>query len=216
MSEYLNDLTPRSDYVDRKLCLRSFMTEAEFVKQRQAELSCSRTVYVGNLSFYTTEMQIEAHFSACGCIERIVMGLGIATKTPCGFCFVVFETSEDALAAVQDLNKTLLDDSIISVSWDVGLPDDARRWGRGVNGQVIDAKRPNMDDRRGGLGGMRQEANGIAPTLIESELIHYYWVAPPRLTNLKKHNSQGNPKGAQGGDDEKNRRGNNFGKRPRN
>lgn len=186
MAEYLNDLTPRSDYVDRKLCLKSFVTEAEFVKSRQKDLNWSRTVYVGNLSFYTTESQLEAHFSPCGPIERIVMGLGVQTRTPCGFCFVAFETFEGALSAVQDLHKTLLDDSTISVTWDVGLTDDSRRWGRGVNGQVIDAKRPTNDDRRGGLGGMRQEANGIAPTILEQELVTYHWVAPSRTANFKQ------------------------------
>lgn len=185
MAEYLVDLTPRSDYVDRKLCLRSLTTEEEFVKSRQKDLNTSRTVYVGNLSFYTTESQIGAHFAPCGEIERIVMGLGVQSKAPCGFCFVVFETFEGALTAVQDLQKTLLDDSIISVTWDVGLTDDSRRWGRGVNGQVIDAKRPTNDDRRGGLGGMRQEANGIAPTILEDAVVTYTWVPAHRPVNHK-------------------------------
>ncbi|CUE67529.1 nuclear cap binding protein, putative [Bodo saltans] len=185
MAEYLVDLTPRSDYVDRKLCLRSLTAETDFVKSRQKDLNVTRTVYVGNLSFYTTESQIESHFSACGDIERIVMGLGAQSKAPCGFCFVVFETFESALAAVQDLHKTLLDDSTISVTWDAGLVDDSRRWGRGVNGQVIDAKRPTNDDRRGGLGGMRQEANGIAPTILEDALVTYTWVPAYRPVNFK-------------------------------
>jgi len=50
----------------------------------------SRVIYVGNLSFYTTEDQIYALFSKCGAIERVIMGLNRVTKTPCGFCFVMY------------------------------------------------------------------------------------------------------------------------------
>jgi len=52
------------------------------------ELATSTTLYVGNLSFYTTEEQIYEIFSKCGEIKRIIMGLDRNTKTPCGFCFV--------------------------------------------------------------------------------------------------------------------------------
>jgi nuclear cap-binding protein subunit 2 len=48
----------------------------------------SNTVYVGNLSFYTTEEQIYELFSKVGDIKRIIMGLDREKKTPCGFCFV--------------------------------------------------------------------------------------------------------------------------------
>jgi len=51
-------------------------------------LATSTTLYVGNLSFFTTEEQIYEVFSKCGEIKRIIMGLDRNTKTPCGFCFV--------------------------------------------------------------------------------------------------------------------------------
>ncbi len=51
-------------------------------------LKKSTTLYVGNLSFYTTEEQIYALFSKAGEVKRIIMGLDRITKTPCGFCFV--------------------------------------------------------------------------------------------------------------------------------
>ena len=50
----------------------------------------SRTVYVGNLSFYTREEQIHALFSRVGRIVLITMGLDKNTLTPCGFCFVEY------------------------------------------------------------------------------------------------------------------------------
>jgi nuclear cap-binding protein subunit 2 len=48
----------------------------------------STTLYVGNLSFYTTEEQIYELFSKCGDVKKVVMGLDKYKKTPCGFCFV--------------------------------------------------------------------------------------------------------------------------------
>lgn len=53
-------------------------------------LKTSKTVYVGNLSFFTTEAQIHESFSVVGPIKRIVMGVNANTKTPCGFCFVEY------------------------------------------------------------------------------------------------------------------------------
>ena len=51
-------------------------------------LRTSTTVYIGNLSFYTTEEQIYEVFSRTGEIKKIIMGLDKNTMTPCGFCFV--------------------------------------------------------------------------------------------------------------------------------
>lgn len=59
-------------------------------------LRVSSTLYVGNLSFYTTEEQIYELFSKCGDVRRIIMGLDKYKKTPCGFCFVEYYTREDA------------------------------------------------------------------------------------------------------------------------
>ena len=53
-------------------------------------LKTSKTVYVGNLSFFTTEQQIHEAFSVVGPIKRIIMGVNAHTKTPCGFCFVEY------------------------------------------------------------------------------------------------------------------------------
>jgi len=43
----------------------------------------STTLYVGNLSFFTTEEQIHELFSRAGDVKRIIMGLDKTTKTPC-------------------------------------------------------------------------------------------------------------------------------------
>jgi hypothetical protein len=56
----------------------------------ETALRTSTTVYVGNLSFYTTEEQIYEVFSRTGELKKITMGLDKNTKTPCGFCFVLY------------------------------------------------------------------------------------------------------------------------------
>ena len=48
----------------------------------------STTLYVGNMSFYTTEEQIYELFGKCGEVKRVVMGLDKFKRTPCGFCFI--------------------------------------------------------------------------------------------------------------------------------
>jgi nuclear cap-binding protein subunit 2 len=48
----------------------------------------STTLYIGNLSFFTSETQIYELFSRCGEVKQIIMGLNKINKTPCGFCFV--------------------------------------------------------------------------------------------------------------------------------
>ncbi|CAC5360742.1 NCBP2 [Mytilus coruscus] len=115
-------------------------------------LLLSTTLYVGNLSFYTTEEQIHELFSKCGDIKRIIMGLDKVRKTPCGFCFVEYYTREDAENAIKYINGTRLDDRIVRTDWDAGFKE-GRQYGRGkTGGQVRDEYRTDYDEGRGGYG----------------------------------------------------------------
>ena len=58
--------------------------------EQEKALKLSTTLYVGNLSFFTTEEQIYELFSKCGDVKKIIMGLDKYKKTPCGFCFVEY------------------------------------------------------------------------------------------------------------------------------
>lgn len=130
-------------YVDRK-----WGTEDEFKRA----LAASTTLYIGNLSFYTTEEQIYELFSKCGEIKRIIMGLDRVNKTPCGFCFVEYYTREDAGDCVKYVNGSKLDDRVIRVDWDAGFKE-SRQFGRGASGgQVRDEYRTDYDPGRGGYG----------------------------------------------------------------
>lgn len=111
----------------------------------------SSTVYVGTLSFYTSEEQIYELFSKCGTITRIVMGLDRFKFTPCGFCFVIYSKPEEALNAVKYLGDTKLDDRNITIDIDPGF-EDGRQFGRGKSGgQVSDELRFEYDASRGGF-----------------------------------------------------------------
>jgi len=121
-------------------------------KEQEYKLSISSTLYVGNLSYYTTEEQIWELFSRCGDMKRVVMGLDKYKKTPCGFCFVEFHSRKDAEDAVRYISGTRLDDRVVRCDWDAGFIE-GRQFGRGKSGgQVRDEYRQDFDEGRGGFG----------------------------------------------------------------
>ncbi|KAK9476770.1 RNA-binding domain-containing protein [Lipomyces japonicus] len=151
-----NQSAPRLDvpstYVDR----RAAKDHGEAERERDRQLQLSATLYVGNLSFYTTEEQITELFSKCGEVKKIVMGLDRFNKTPCGFCFVEYYEHEDALKCMKYINQTKLDERIIRTDLDPGFKE-GRQYGRGrFGGQVRDEFREDYDPGRGGYG-RRQE-----------------------------------------------------------
>ncbi|KAK6454012.1 uncharacterized protein RJT20DRAFT_131506 [Scheffersomyces xylosifermentans] len=123
----------------------------------------SKTVYVGNLSHFTTEEQIHELFSKCGPIDRIIMGLDRNKLTPCGFCFVVYKTEEGSLNAMKFLSKTMLDGESLSIDLDPGFRE-GRQFGRGIyGGQASQEASENGGSRggyRGGRGGFRPRGRG--------------------------------------------------------
>lgn len=146
MSKIWGKLHPyMSDYVD------GFFdgTPVEY----EHRLKRSTTVYVGNLSFFTTEMQVHALFSRAGPVKRVVMGLDRLKNTPCGFCFVEYYSRRDAESCVHFLNGSMLDNRPIRTDFDWGGMLEERRFGRGKNGgQVRDEHRATFDADRGGWG----------------------------------------------------------------
>jgi nuclear cap-binding protein subunit 2 len=118
----------------------------------EEKLKDATTLYVGNLSFYTTEEQIHELFSKCGEIKRLVMGLDRFQKTPCGFCFVEYYTHQDALDCMKYIGGTKLDERVIRTDLDEGFAE-GRQYGRGKSGgQVRDEYRSEFDPGRGGYG----------------------------------------------------------------
>ncbi|XP_035876380.1 nuclear cap-binding protein subunit 2-like [Phyllostomus discolor] len=97
-------------------------------KEEEKLLKKSCTLYVGNLSFYTTEEQIYELFSKSGDIKM--------KKTACGFCFVEYYSRADAENAMWYINGTRLDDWIIHTDWDTGFKE-FRQYGRGRSGGQV-------------------------------------------------------------------------------
>ncbi|CAN6483350.1 unnamed protein product [Victoria cruziana] len=148
MASLFKDPSKLSAYRDRRFP----GTQEEF----DIALQTSTTVYIGNMSFYTTEEQVYELFSRAGEIKKIIMGLDKNTKTPCGFCFVIFYSRNDAEDSVKYISGTILDDRSIRVDFDWGF-QEGRQWGRGRSGgQVRDEYRTDYDPGRGGYGKLIQ------------------------------------------------------------
>ena len=102
--------------------LRRSPVFASYEDQVQA-LTDSKTVYIGNLSFYTTEAQIVELCSRTGPVKKVIMGLNRHTKEPCGFCFVEHYSSEAALDTVSRITGLVLDDRPLRAELDFGFRD---------------------------------------------------------------------------------------------
>ncbi|NXC51364.1 NCBP2 protein, partial [Penelope pileata] len=121
-------------------------------KLHEKFLKISSTLYVGNLSFYTTEEQIQELFSKCGDVKRIVMGLDKIKKTPCSFCLVEHCARADAEHAMRVISGTRLGERMVRTERDAGCKEGWQH-GRGeTGGQVRGEDRTDYDVRRGGFG----------------------------------------------------------------
>lgn len=108
-------------------------------------------IYVGNLSYDTTEPGMEEHFSQYGKITIAKVVKDRETNRSRGFGFVTFDTAEAAQAALA-ANGTTLDGKQLRVNL---AHEDARRGGAGGGGMGGGAGRPP----RAGGGGYRPSGN---------------------------------------------------------
>jgi nuclear cap-binding protein subunit 2 len=144
LDHFVPSLEEPSSYRDRKY--------EGSVDEQELRIHSSATLYIGNLSFFTTEEQIHAHFCFCGHVKRIVMGLDRNKKTPCGFAFVEYFDRQGALLAKSLLDGSKLDERFIRIDIDAGFIE-GRQFGRGRSGgQVRDEFRLEYDAGRGGWG----------------------------------------------------------------
>ncbi|KAK4391280.1 Nuclear cap-binding protein subunit [Sesamum angolense] len=139
MASLFKDPNKLSAYRDRRFP----GTQEEF----EEALQLSTTVYVGNMSFYTTEEQVYELFSRAGELKKDSHG---------------YYSREDAEDSVKYISGTILDDRPIRVDFDWGF-QEGRQWGRGRSGgQVRDEYRTDYDPdilliRRGGYGKLVQK-----------------------------------------------------------
>ncbi|MGA3024131.1 MAG: RNA-binding protein [Bryobacteraceae bacterium] len=88
-------------------------------------------VFVGNLSYQTTESELEAAFGEFGAVERVSIVRDRDTGQPRGFAFVEMTNAAEAAKAISTLN------------------------GREINGRAINVNeaRPRAERAPGGGGG---------------------------------------------------------------
>ena len=73
-------------------------------------------LFVGNLSFNTTENDLQDAFAAHGVVVEANIMTDRATGRPRGFAFVTMSTPEEAQAAINGLNGASLDGRALTVN----------------------------------------------------------------------------------------------------
>lgn len=92
-----------------------------------------RKLYVGNLSYDSTEDQIKEHFSQAGTVDSVNLIIDRDSGRPKGFGFVEMSTDEEAKKAIEQFNGQTLGERQI----------------------VVNEARPMQKRDRGGFGGNR-------------------------------------------------------------
>jgi cold-inducible RNA-binding protein len=100
----------------------------------------STKLFVGNLSFNTTENDLQDAFAAFGTVVEANLMMDRESNRPRGFGFVTMSTPEEAQKAIDGLNGKELDGRALTVN--VARPREERPGGGGGGG-----------GRRGGYGG---------------------------------------------------------------
>jgi RNA recognition motif-containing protein len=103
-------------------------------------------IFVGNLSYQTTEDDLRAAFQSYGAIERVSIITDRDTGQPRGFAFVEMANSGEATSAINALNGTELNGRAMNVN--EARPKAAAGGGGGGN-------RGGGGGGRGGRGGSR-------------------------------------------------------------
>jgi cold-inducible RNA-binding protein len=111
-----------------------------------------KNIYVGNISFQTTEQDIDAAFSAYGQVDRVQIVKDRDTGQSRGFAFVEMSNNADADKAMAALNGAELGGRTLTVN--EARPREARTGGGGFGGGG------NRFGGGGGGGGGRPSGGG--------------------------------------------------------
>jgi len=76
----------------------------------------SKKIYVGNISYNTTEDQLNDLFTKYGTVEKVNIVRDRYTNRARGFAFVEMESDNNAIAAISALNQTELDGRELNVN----------------------------------------------------------------------------------------------------
>jgi cold-inducible RNA-binding protein len=92
----------------------------------------SNKLFVGNLSFNTTENDLQDAFAAHGTVIEANLMMDRMTNRPRGFGFVTMSTPEEAQKAIAALNGREIDGRALTVN--VAKPREERSGGGGGGG----------------------------------------------------------------------------------
>lgn len=112
-----------------------------------------KKIYVGNLSFKTTEEELRAAFAPFGVVSSVNVVTDRMSGRPRGFGFVEMENDEEAEAAIQGLNGKDLGGRALNVN--EAKPQEERSGGGRRGGSGGGGGRS-----RGGPGGGRGRSSG--------------------------------------------------------
>lgn len=107
----------------------------------------STKLFVGNLSFKTTENDLQDAFAACGTVVETNIMMDRMTGRPRGFAFVTMSSPEEAEKAIEALHGKDFDGRALTVN--VARPREERPGGGGGGG----GRGPRRDFGGGGGGG---------------------------------------------------------------
>jgi transformer-2 protein len=74
-------------------------------------------IHVSGLSIHTTNATLHRVFEPYGSLASITVSLDPRTKISRGYCFVTYNSVEDAIKAVETMNNSVIDDKLISVDF---------------------------------------------------------------------------------------------------
>jgi RNA recognition motif-containing protein len=92
----------------------------------------SNKLFVGNISFNTTENSLNDAFAQFGSVTEAVLMMDRMTNRPRGFGFVTMASAEDAQKAIEGMNGKELDGRALTVN--VARPREDRPAGGGGGG----------------------------------------------------------------------------------
>lgn len=73
-------------------------------------------IYVGNLSYNTTQASLEEQFAAYGQVEEVAIINDRETGRPRGFAFVTMANNEEGQQAIEGMNGVELDGRTLTVN----------------------------------------------------------------------------------------------------
>jgi len=109
-------------------------------------------LFVGNISFNTTENDLQDAFAAHGTVTEANLMVDRMSGRPRGFGFVTMSTPEEAQKAIQAMNGASIDGRNLTVN--LARPREERSGGGGGGGDR------GYGGGRGGGGGRREYSGG--------------------------------------------------------